>query len=100
MEDVRCVLHIDIRWDDTFITITSSFQCDPLEMKLTVPLTPIYLPAKYNESESDVPDLETLEYLIQLPIPKETLLNYELWTLQKLGWKLNGKKCVLKLKCV
>lgn len=47
--------------------------------------------AKYNESESDVPDLETLEYLIQLPIPKETLLNYELWTLQKLGWKLNGE---------
>jgi hypothetical protein len=37
-----------------------------------------------------VPDLETLEYLIQLPIPKDTLLNYELWTLQKLGWKLNG----------
>lgn len=40
--------------------------------------------------------METLEYLIQLPIPKETLLNYELWTLQKLGWKLNGKKHVLK----
>lgn len=37
-----------------------------------------------------MPDLETLEYLIQLPIPKDTLLNYELWTLQKLGWKLNG----------
>lgn len=50
----------------------------------------ILISSKYNESEVDVPDLETLEYLIQLPIPKETLLNYELWTLQKLGWKLNG----------
>lgn len=50
----------------------------------------ILISAKYNESEVDVPDLETLEYLIQLPIPKDTLLNYELWTLQKLGWKLNG----------
>ena len=58
----------------------------------------ILISAKYNESESDVPDLETLEYLIQLPIPKETLLNYELWTLQKLGWKLNGKYSTIYVK--
>ena len=58
----------------------------------------ILISAKYNESESDVPDLETLEYLIQLSIPKETLLNYELWTLQKLGWKLNGKYSKIYVK--
>lgn len=67
-----------------------SIQCNALFSWIPLYLLPVLCVAKYNESETDVPHLETLEYLIQLPIPKDTLLNYELWTLQKLGWKLNG----------
>jgi hypothetical protein len=46
--------------------------------------------AKYNESEEDVPDLTTLEEITQQQIPNETVLNYELWALKRMGWKLNG----------
>ena len=47
--------------------------------------------AKYNESEEDVPDLATLEDITQQQIPNETVLNYELWALKRMGWKLNGE---------
>ena len=50
----------------------------------------ILISSKYNESEEDVPDLQTLEDITQQPIPNETVLNYELWALKKMGWKLNG----------
>ena len=46
--------------------------------------------AKYNEKEEDVPDLLTLESILKQPIPNEILLKYEMWALQKMGWKLNG----------
>ena len=49
-------------------------------------------PAKYNESEEDVPDLQTLEDITQQPIPNETVLNYELFALKKMGWKITGER--------
>jgi hypothetical protein len=51
---------------------------------------PSHLSAKYNESEEDVPDLQTLEDITQQPIPNETVLNYELFALKKMGWKITG----------
>jgi hypothetical protein len=51
----------------------------------------IFLLAKYNESEEDVPDLATLEEITQQQISNEAVLNYELWALQRIGWGLNGK---------
>jgi hypothetical protein len=38
-----------------------------------------------------VPDLLTIEDIAKQPIPNDILLKYELWTLQKMGWKLTGK---------
>ena len=38
-----------------------------------------------------MPDLQTLEDITQQPIPNETVLNYELWALKKMGWKLNAR---------
>jgi len=38
-----------------------------------------------------VPDLQTLEDITQQPIPNETVLNYELWALKKMGWRLNAR---------
>ena len=37
-----------------------------------------------------MPDLATLEDITQQPISKETVLNYELWALKRMGWKLGG----------
>ena len=50
----------------------------------------LFLTAKYNEAEEDVPDLHTLENIVKQPISNEVLLKYEMWALQKMGWKLNG----------
>lgn len=50
----------------------------------------IIVSAKYNESEEHVPDLYTLEEITKQRLPNETVLNYELWILKKIGWKLNG----------
>jgi hypothetical protein len=51
----------------------------------------IAIASKYNESEDDVPDLATLEEITQQRITNETLLNYELYALRKMHWKLNAR---------
>ena len=50
----------------------------------------IIIAAKFNESEEHVPDLYTLEEITKQRLPNETILNYELWILKKMGWRLNG----------
>lgn len=52
----------------------------------------ILLTAKYNECEEHVPDLQTLEDISQQKLSKDIVLNYELWALKRMGWKLNGKQ--------
>lgn len=56
----------------------------------------ILIASKYNECEDHVPDLQTLEDITQQSISNETVLNYELWALKRMGWKLNGKRNFLK----
>jgi hypothetical protein len=51
----------------------------------------IIIASKYNEMEEDVPGLKKIEEITQQQINNETFLYYELWTLKKMGWKLNGK---------
>jgi hypothetical protein len=46
--------------------------------------------AKYNEMEEDVPDLYSFGAIIQQEIPRSVHLEYELWVLKQMGWKLNG----------
>ena len=50
----------------------------------------ILISSKYNECEENVPTLDNLEQITQQHIPNETILNYEIWVLTKLSWKLNG----------
>ena len=59
----------------------------------------ILIASKYNECEDHVPDLSTLEEITQQSIPNETVLNYELWALKRMGWRLNGKRSVLCALC-
>jgi hypothetical protein len=47
--------------------------------------------AKYNENETLVPDLASLQNITQQVIPREELLNYEIWALQRMGWILCGE---------
>ena len=42
-----------------------------------------------------MPDLLTIEDIAKQPIPNDILLKYELWTLQKMGWKLTGKISII-----
>ncbi len=49
----------------------------------------LMISSKYNESESDVCDLHTLEEIIQSTISKETLFEYEIYTLKKIKWYLD-----------
>lgn len=51
----------------------------------------ILISSKYNESETDVPDLGTLEEIIQQQISNDAVLNYELWALQRIGWTLSAR---------
>lgn len=51
----------------------------------------ILISSKYNESESDVPDLATLEEITQQQISNDAVLNYELWALQRIGWTLSAR---------
>jgi hypothetical protein len=51
----------------------------------------IIIASKYNECESHVPDLSTLEEITHQSIPNASLLSYELWTLKRMGWKLHGR---------
>lgn len=53
--------------------------------------------AKYNECEEHVPDIATLEDISQQTISKETMLNYELWALKRMGWKLNARTPIVFL---
>ena len=46
--------------------------------------------AKYNECEEHVPSLRSFVNIINHPIPKEVELQYELWLLKQIGWRLNG----------
>lgn len=60
---------------------------------------PKYPTAKYNESEEDLPDLQTLEDITEQSISNETVLNYELWALKKMGWKLNAHTPLAFIAC-
>lgn len=66
---------------------------------LLLHFTTLYSAAKYNEREEDVPDLLTIEDIAKQPIPNDILLKYELWTLQKMGWKLTGKTSII-IQCI
>jgi len=59
----------------------------------------ILIASKYNECEDHVPSLATLEDITQQDISNETLLNYELWALKRMGWKLNARTPIAFLSC-
>jgi hypothetical protein len=50
----------------------------------------LLISSKYNETEENVPGLRRLEEITQQSIANSTILNYELWALKRMGWKLNG----------
>lgn len=54
----------------------------------------LIISSKYNECEEHVPALHKLEEITQQAMTNECVLNYELWALKRMGWKLNGKNCV------
>lgn len=51
----------------------------------------LIISSKYNECEEHVPALHKLEEITQQAMTNECVLNYELWALKRMGWKLNGK---------
>lgn len=51
----------------------------------------ILIASKYNECEEHVPILADLEEITQEKISNTTVLNYELWALKRMGWKLNAR---------
>ena len=53
-------------------------------------LTTVFSAAKYNESEEHLPELAVFEEITKEEISNESVLNHEIWALQRLGWKLNG----------
>jgi hypothetical protein len=55
--------------------------------------------SKYNECEEHVPGLHRLEEITQQTISNESVLNYELWALKRMGWKLNARTVVSFLSC-
>lgn len=59
----------------------------------------ITIAAKYNEMEEDVPDLHSLGGLIGQDIPFNVALDYELWVLKLMGWKLNARTPLAFLCC-
>lgn len=44
--------------------------------------------------EEDVPDLNSFGAIIQQEIPHHVHLEYELWVLKQMGWKLNGESWI------
>lgn len=50
----------------------------------------LIISSKYNECEEHVPPLHKLEEITQQAMSNECVLNYELWALKRMGWKLNG----------
>jgi len=59
----------------------------------------VLLSAKYNECEENVPDRVTLEDITQQPISNATILNYEVFALKNLSWKLNARTAMSFLSC-
>jgi len=59
----------------------------------------ILIASKYNECEDHVPDLATLEDITQQSISNSTLLNFELFVLKRMGWKLNARMPITFLSC-
>lgn len=59
----------------------------------------ITVAAKYNEMEEDVPDLHSLGGIIEQDIPYNVALDYELWVLKQMGWKLNARTPLAFLSC-
>lgn len=55
----------------------------------------LLISSKYNEMEEHVPPLRKLEEITQQAIPNDIILNYELWALKRMSWKLNGKWMLL-----
>jgi hypothetical protein len=64
-----------------------------------VAISCITVAAKYNEMEEDVPDLYTLGSIIEQDIPYKVALDYELWVLKQMGWKLNARTPLAFLSC-
>ena len=59
----------------------------------------IVIASKYNECEDQVPELRRLEEIARQQIPNEILLDYELWALMRMGWKLNARTPIAFLHC-
>lgn len=59
----------------------------------------ILIASKYNECEDHVPDLSTMEDITQQVISNETLLQYEMWALKRMGFKLNARTPMAFLSC-
>lgn len=51
----------------------------------------LIISSKYNECEEHVPPLHKLEEITQQDMTNECVLNYELWILKRMGWKLNAR---------
>lgn len=51
----------------------------------------LIISSKYNECEEHVPALHKLEEITQQAMTNECVLNYELWALKRMGWKLNAR---------
>ena len=57
-----------------------------------------YFLAKYNEMEEDLPDLNSFAGIIGQDVPYSVALEYELWVLKQMGWKLNGNTGVVVVR--
>ena len=64
-----------------------------------VAISCITVAAKYNEMEEDVPDLYTLGSIIDRDISYNAALDYEMWVLKQMGWKLNARTPLSFLSC-
>lgn len=49
----------------------------------------ILIASKFNENAEHVPNLHTLEEITQQKINNNTLLNYELWILKNISWRID-----------
>lgn len=57
----------------------------------------LIISSKYNECEEHVPPLHKLEEITQQAMTNECVLNYELWALKRMGWKLNGESLTVPI---
>eukprot|EP00602_Paraphysomonas_sp_CaronLab_P013578 CAMPEP_0185040332 /NCGR_PEP_ID=MMETSP1103-20130426/38263_1 /TAXON_ID=36769 /ORGANISM="Paraphysomonas bandaiensis, Strain Caron Lab Isolate" /LENGTH=333 /DNA_ID=CAMNT_0027579589 /DNA_START=87 /DNA_END=1088 /DNA_ORIENTATION=+ len=65
----------------------------------TVAICCITIASKYNEMEEDLPDLKSFSAIIEHDIPYNVALEYELWILKQMGWKLNARTPLAFLCC-